>query len=146
VQALENKQAYVYLDLGPSGTLANFVKYNLASHSQSKSFPILTPFGQSLPNLEKVKDFLSAIPPFTPKPSKGTSTKTEILANATERRKKQMITWVFPGQGSQEKGMGATLFDSFADLTAQADAILGYSIKVLCLDEPQKQLSQTQYT
>ena len=148
VQALENKQAYVYLDLGPSGTLANFVKYNLTKQSQSKSFPILTPFGQSLKNLEKVKDFLSArkIPPNTPKPSKGTSTKTEILANATERRKKKMITWVFPGQGSQEKSMGATLFDEFADLTAQADDILGYSIKELCLEGTQKQLNQTQYT
>jgi trans-AT polyketide synthase/acyltransferase/oxidoreductase domain-containing protein len=57
-----------------------------------------------------------------------------------------MITWVFPGQGSQEKGMGATLFDEFADLTAQAEAILGYSIKELCLEGPQKQLNQTQYT
>ncbi len=55
VQRLEEKQAYLYLDLGPSGTLANFVKYNLNKHSQSKSFPILTPFGQSLSNLEKVK-------------------------------------------------------------------------------------------
>jgi len=148
VQALENKQAYIYLDLGPSGTLANFVKYNLTKSSQSKTFPTLTPFGLSLPNLEKVKDFLSAnqILPNTPKPSKGTSTKTELLANATDRRKKNMITWVFPGQGSQEKGMGATLFDDFAELIAQADDILGYSIKELCLEGPQRQLNQTQYT
>lgn len=53
-----------------------------------------------------------------------------------------LITWVFPGQGSQEKGMGATLFDEFADLTAQADAILGYSIQELCLNDPQKQLNR----
>jgi trans-AT polyketide synthase/acyltransferase/oxidoreductase domain-containing protein len=58
VHKLEKQQAYLYLDLGPSGTLANFVKYNLASHSQSKTFPILTPFGQSLSNLEKAKNFL----------------------------------------------------------------------------------------
>jgi trans-AT polyketide synthase/acyltransferase/oxidoreductase domain-containing protein len=57
-----------------------------------------------------------------------------------------MITWVFPGQGSQEKGMGGSLFDEFAELTRQADDILGYSIKELCLQGPQQQLNQTQYT
>jgi trans-AT polyketide synthase/acyltransferase/oxidoreductase domain-containing protein len=57
-----------------------------------------------------------------------------------------MITWVFPGQGSQEKGMGTTLFDEFAELTAQAEGILGYSIKELCLQGPMQQLNQTQYT
>jgi len=57
-----------------------------------------------------------------------------------------MITWVFPGQGSQEKGMGATLFDEFAELTTQAEGILGYSIKELCLQGPMQQLNQTQYT
>jgi trans-AT polyketide synthase/acyltransferase/oxidoreductase domain-containing protein len=84
--------------------------------------------------------------PNTPKPTVNISTKTEILTNETERRKKKMITWVFPGQGSQEKGMGASLFDEFTDLIVQADDILGYSIKKLCLEGPQKQLNQTQYT
>ena len=36
---------------------------------------------------------------------------------------------VFPGQGSQSKGMGADLFDRYPDWTSQADAILGYSIR-----------------
>jgi len=144
VQALENRQVYVYLDLGPSGTLANFVKYNMTKQSQSKSFPILTPFGQSLPNLRKVKDFLATRKILPNQPKVNTSTKTEI--QTIERKKNKMITWVFPGQGSQEKGMGATLFDEFADLIAQADDILGYSIKKLCLEGPQKQLNQTQYT
>ena len=57
-----------------------------------------------------------------------------------------MITFVFPGQGSQSKGMGGTLFDEFKELTAQADEILGYSIKELCLEDPNSNLSQTQYT
>jgi len=130
IQALEKKQAYTYLDIGPAGTLANFVKYNLAKDSQSKSFPILTPFGQSLPNLEKVKNFFSTNP----------------AVQKTEKRKKKMTTWIFPGQGSQEKGMGATLFDEFTDLTTQADTILGYSIKELCLKDTHRQLNKTQYT
>jgi malonyl CoA-acyl carrier protein transacylase len=57
-----------------------------------------------------------------------------------------MITYVFPGQGAQSKGMGGTLFDEFKELTAQADEILGYSIKELCLTDPSANLSQTQYT
>ena len=57
-----------------------------------------------------------------------------------------MVTYVFPGQGSQKKGMGGTLFDEFPELTKQADRILGYSIKELCLEDPNLNLSQTQYT
>lgn len=57
-----------------------------------------------------------------------------------------MLTYVFPGQGSQEIGMGSTLFDEFVELTMEADKILGYSIKELCLQDPYSQLGQTQYT
>ena len=53
---------------------------------------------------------------------------------------------MFPGQGSQSKGMGADLFDRFADMTADADRILGYSIKELCIDDPRGELGQTQFT
>ncbi|CQR73474.1 Polyketide biosynthesis malonyl CoA-acyl carrier protein transacylase BaeC [Sporomusa ovata DSM 2662] len=57
-----------------------------------------------------------------------------------------MIAYIFPGQGSQTKGMGGTLFEEFKQLTMQADGVLGYSIKELCLEDPQSKLSQTQYT
>ena len=57
-----------------------------------------------------------------------------------------MRVYVFPGQGSQVKGMGGSLFDEFPEFTAKADAILGYSIKELCLADPQKNLKETQYT
>lgn len=63
-----------------------------------------------------------------------------------EEEIKDMITFVFPGQGSQHKGMGGTLFDEFAEITAKADDVLGYSIKALCLEDPKRQLNQTQYT
>lgn len=53
---------------------------------------------------------------------------------------------VFPGQGSQVKGMGETLFDEYPDLTKIADDILGYSIKALCLQDPNKELNKTQFT
>ncbi len=54
--------------------------------------------------------------------------------------------FLFPGQGSQAKGMGADLFDRFADLTKQADDVLGYSIKELCLEDPNEQLGNTAFT
>jgi malonyl CoA-acyl carrier protein transacylase len=54
--------------------------------------------------------------------------------------------YVFPGQGPQRKGMGAQLFDAFPELTAQADTILGYSIKELCVNGPDQQLRDTRYT
>ncbi|MGJ7907991.1 ACP S-malonyltransferase [Actinopolyspora sp. H202] len=57
-----------------------------------------------------------------------------------------MRAYVFPGQGSQQKGMGASLFDEFEELTRVADAVLGYSVKTLCLEDPDNLLDQTQYT
>ncbi len=57
-----------------------------------------------------------------------------------------MITWLFPGQGSQRKGMGDALFREFSELVAQIDEILGYSIQALCLENPQGKLNQTLYT
>jgi malonyl CoA-acyl carrier protein transacylase len=57
-----------------------------------------------------------------------------------------MKTYMFPGQGSQARGMGGELFDAFPELTAQADAVLGYSIKELCLEDPRKELNKTQFT
>lgn len=57
-----------------------------------------------------------------------------------------MKTYIFPGQGSQRKGMGGSLFDEFADLTRTADEILGYSVKSLCLEDPEGLLKQTRYT
>lgn len=57
-----------------------------------------------------------------------------------------MKTYMFPGQGSQVKGMGGTLFDEFKELIDKADNILGYSIKELCLEDPKRRLHQTQFT
>lgn len=53
---------------------------------------------------------------------------------------------VFPGQGSQTVGMGKDLFDRFPDMVATADRVLGYSLRELCLRDPQRQLSRTEFT
>lgn len=58
----------------------------------------------------------------------------------------RMTVYVFPGQGSQQKGMGKELFAEFSRLTKLADDILGYSIRTVCLENPDEILGQTQYT
>jgi malonyl CoA-acyl carrier protein transacylase len=42
--------------------------------------------------------------------------------------------------------MGGELFDRFSDWTSEADRILGYSIRELCLEDPREELGLTQFT
>lgn len=56
-----------------------------------------------------------------------------------------MRCYVFPGQGIQKKGMGRSLFGRFPDLRRRADQVLGYSIEELCLENPERRLSETVY-
>jgi malonyl CoA-acyl carrier protein transacylase len=60
-----------------------------------------------------------------------------------------MIAFVFPGQGSQKRGMGADLFDEarqYAEVEKEVDAILGYSLRELCLEDPDNRLKETEFT
>ena len=54
--------------------------------------------------------------------------------------------WVFPGQGSQQVGMGADLLELSAvkDKFEQAEEILGWSVPEICQSE--EQVSRTLYT
>ncbi len=60
-----------------------------------------------------------------------------------------MIAFVFPGQGSQKRGMGQGLFDEVSEYAAvekDVDAILGYSMRELCLEDTDNRLKETQFT
>ncbi len=60
-----------------------------------------------------------------------------------------MIAFLFPGQGSQSRGMGQGLFDEvrqFVAIEKDVDAILGYSLRKLCLEDEDNRLKQTQFT
>lgn len=48
IQKLEKEGSYEYLDVGPSGTLATFAKYNLAPSSTSQIISLMTPFDDAI--------------------------------------------------------------------------------------------------
>jgi bacillaene synthase trans-acting acyltransferase len=51
---LERDGAYRYIDLGPSGTMATFLKYSLEPNHRSEVFSILTPFKQDNRHFNKM--------------------------------------------------------------------------------------------
>lgn len=53
---------------------------------------------------------------------------------------------LFPGQGSQFVTMGTQQFLRHPDLVEVADRILGYSIRMLCEEDPRKELGNTAFT
>jgi [acyl-carrier-protein] S-malonyltransferase len=61
----------------------------------------------------------------------------------------QKILFIFPGQGSQYKGMGSDLFKEYETarkVYAQASEVLGYDIGELSFEDPQDQLNLTRFT
>jgi [acyl-carrier-protein] S-malonyltransferase len=56
--------------------------------------------------------------------------------------------WLFPGQGTQQVGMGKQLFESSAaarEVWQRADAALGFSLQRLCFEGPEAELTLTKY-
>ncbi|MGP4059792.1 ACP S-malonyltransferase [Halobacillus sp. H74] len=57
------------------------------------------------------------------------------------------IAYVFPGQGSQEVGMGQAMYESYPSvkkLFDQADETLGYSLTTLMFEGPSEELTKTE--
>jgi len=57
-----------------------------------------------------------------------------------------MCTLVFPGQGSQARGMGKEIAEAFASarkVYEEADEILGYRLSALCFEGDEEELRQT---
>ncbi|MGG2458746.1 ACP S-malonyltransferase [Streptomyces sp. RGM 3693] len=131
--ALEQRGPFQYLDLGPAGTLHNFARKGLSATSRSRSLPLLSPLGEDTRSLAAVR---AAVPP------RGRSHPVSHPVS----KDGVMKVYGFPGQGSQAKGMGKELFEEFPEQTALADSVLGYSIRELCVEDPRRELSRTQFT
>lgn len=58
ISILESNSNNLFIDVGPSGTLATFIKYNLSKSSDSLAMPLLTPFHNGKKNLEQLSLFL----------------------------------------------------------------------------------------
>jgi acyl transferase domain-containing protein len=54
IRQLEASGPYLYVDLGPSGSMVTAVKYNLNKGSQSELFIVSSPFGHEAKNLENL--------------------------------------------------------------------------------------------
>lgn len=68
------------------------------------------------------------------------------LAAATISPSRPDLAWVFPGQGSQEVGMGRDIFDRYPEareLLCRADAVLDMPLTRLCFEGPEDELRQT---
>lgn len=126
LQELAKEDVTIYLDLGPSGTLENIAK-NILKQKADKVKSILTIFPGEWERYSEVISFC----------------KEDFKVKGTNVKKK---AYLFPGQGSQVVGMGQELFDEFPELTQEADEVLGYSIKELCLEDKEDVLGITKYT
>lgn len=61
----------------------------------------------------------------------------------------QKIMYVFPGQGSQYRGMGSDVYAQFAvarDTYAEASDVLGYDMVRLSFEDPDAEIGLTRYT
>ncbi|MEU2850158.1 ACP S-malonyltransferase [Streptomyces syringium] len=142
----------LFLDLGPSGSMANLVRAALPDGSRSKVLPLLSPYARDEVLYRAVLDTrpLLAAPQAPAAPARRTEVKPVSAPAVTPDRPapggRTLDVYVFPGQGAQAKGMGREVFDRFPDLVARADAVLGYSLRELCLEDPGRNLRDTRYT
>ncbi|CAN93354.1 malonyl CoA-acyl carrier protein transacylase [Sorangium cellulosum So ce56] len=211
MKRLEESGPYRYVDVGPSGTLATFMKYILSKGgSRSTHHTVLSPFGRDFERFTAAATELGARPPRpgtderaeAPSPSgaaadaraagpsprgfeaasrpaapAGASSSDRAVGsepsgaparapsdgprplraeasgaaatNGVHAGPRATVAFMFPGQGSQKRGMGAGLFDSvpeYAAVEREVDALLGYSMRALCHEDPDGRLKETQYT
>src|SRR5207253_3262762 len=65
------------------------------------------------------------------------------------RKDRMKLAFLFPGQGSQQVGMGREFYESLPEarrLFDEADAALGIPLTRLCFEGPEEELAQTENT
>ncbi|ODP28429.1 Polyketide biosynthesis acyltransferase like protein BaeD [Paenibacillus nuruki] len=137
IQYIESSAPHMYIDNSPGGTLSTLVKRNLNTHSLSSTTVILGPALDENVNIERLFNQSNRVHHSTPYSS---------VPSQSQGGEQLMRAYVFPGQGSQYKGMGKEYFAEFPELIAQANEILGYSMEELCLKDTQNQIGHTSFT
>lgn len=148
IEKLEAQGSYRYIDLSPNGSMATFLKYALAADSESEGRSILSISGGDMERLGQLVDDRQPVArpssaKFVPVAPRHPGSSAQDHPAVESRHMKACI---FPGQGSQFKGMGGAVFPLFPELVKQASDILGYSLEDLCINDRQGLLSKTQYT
>lgn len=127
--AMGEPEDHRYVDVSPVGTMATLLKYSLPEGTDIRS--IMSPAGGDLARLDAL----------APRSSRGGQVRNGQLLESPS-----MKAVIFPGQGSQFRGMGKDLFPLFPEQVKNASEILGYSVEDLCLNDREGLLSKTQYT
>lgn len=128
LQQIPKIHTELFVDISPMGSLISMVKRAALNIQKEKCFQVLWGFQTEYEHFCKVTNEIKEL---------------NILKSKGEKR---MKVYVFPGQGSQEKGMGEDLFERYPTYVRIADEVLGYSIKELCLENPDGRLDVTKYT
>jgi len=84
VKFIDNSEKCVYIDLGPSGTLAGFVKKILSDNLTERVYSVMSPFFDDEKQLTRVHAQLLSSP-----------------SKLITKKRTKMKSYVFPGQGSQ---------------------------------------------
>ena len=131
--ALGAPERYRYVDASPAGTMATLLKHALPKGTSIH--PVLSSGGGDLDRLEALTARTASRP-----------ARSRQVSNGPLPESRPMKAVIFPGQGSQFKGMGKELFPLYPEQVRNASEILGYSLEDLCLNDREGLLSKTQYT
>lgn len=132
--AIGAPEGHGYVDVSPAGTMATLLKYALPEGTDIHS--IMSPSGGDLARLDALTAPRTATRP----------TRSGQVRNGQLPESRSMKAVIFPGQGSQFRGMGKELFPLYPEQVRNASEILGYSVEDLCLNDREGLLSKTQYT
>lgn len=162
-----------YVDLSPTGSMAGYLRMDFGTRVDGRVVALSGPFTPDVPVIERLSTVGIGLPPRggglvapvddaqadrsrsavgsgRPTPARRAfvipGQSSRLPTAEAEVKAPKRTAFVFPGQGSQRIGMGADVLDRYPDLVHEADEILGYSVRRLCLEDPDRLLRQTQYT
>jgi trans-AT polyketide synthase, acyltransferase and oxidoreductase domains len=119
------------VDVGPAGSQLTLIRQATSDSLRWRGRTVLSPFADPVSELSRLKEIEEL---------------HSIEGQSLIHFPKSDEAYVFAGQGTQFRGMGAALFNQFPEMVAEADAIFGYSIAELCLEDPEGKLTDTRYT